>query len=182
MSHVNKKIIITKHLIWFFAAECTRRIVAIEGAIKAICSRLLTVDPNNRTSKDLAEQCIKVSFWASVDVRELKFIAVLHICLTLLPIFVDRCWSWYAPGKQVPFGKVVAFLQCYTSLHIMVHLCTRTLCIQLWQWFQGMLLITSWYCCWYCSYFNSLHTCKQTMQDWFFVNTGETPNLVMIET
>ncbi|XP_013177652.1 PREDICTED: E3 ubiquitin-protein ligase HECTD1 isoform X2 [Papilio xuthus] len=42
------------------SAECTRRIVAIEGAIKAICNRLLTVDPNNRTSKDLAEQCIKV--------------------------------------------------------------------------------------------------------------------------
>ncbi|GBP81616.1 E3 ubiquitin-protein ligase HECTD1 [Eumeta japonica] len=42
------------------SAECTRRIVAIEGAVKAICNRLLTVDPNNRTSKDLAEQCIKV--------------------------------------------------------------------------------------------------------------------------
>ncbi|XP_028176150.1 E3 ubiquitin-protein ligase HECTD1 isoform X2 [Ostrinia furnacalis] len=42
------------------SAECTRRIVAIDGAVKAICSRLLTVDPNNRTSKDLAEQCIKV--------------------------------------------------------------------------------------------------------------------------
>ncbi|XP_072939169.1 E3 ubiquitin-protein ligase Ufd4 isoform X2 [Epargyreus clarus] len=42
------------------SAECTRRIVAIEGAVKAICSRLLTVDPNNRASKDLAEQCIKV--------------------------------------------------------------------------------------------------------------------------
>lgn len=42
------------------SAECTRRIVATEGAVKAICSRLLTVDPNNRTSRDLAEQCIKV--------------------------------------------------------------------------------------------------------------------------
>ncbi|KAI8422310.1 hypothetical protein MSG28_006187 [Choristoneura fumiferana] len=42
------------------SAECTRRIVAIEGAVKAICSRLLTVDPYNRTSRDLAEQCIKV--------------------------------------------------------------------------------------------------------------------------
>lgn len=42
------------------SAECTRRIVAIDGAIKSICSRLLTVDPENRTSKDLAEQCIKV--------------------------------------------------------------------------------------------------------------------------
>ncbi|CAG9785575.1 unnamed protein product [Diatraea saccharalis] len=42
------------------SAECTRRIVAIDGAVKAICSRLLTVDSSNRTSKDLAEQCIKV--------------------------------------------------------------------------------------------------------------------------
>lgn len=53
--------ILYKHYNHIVAAECTRRIVAIEGAVKAICSRLLTVDPNNRTSKDLAEQCIKVS-------------------------------------------------------------------------------------------------------------------------
>ncbi|XP_077299031.1 ubiquitin fusion-degradation 4-like isoform X2 [Arctopsyche grandis] len=42
------------------SAECTRRIVAIDGAVKAICSRLLTVELDNRTSRDLAEQCIKV--------------------------------------------------------------------------------------------------------------------------
>lgn len=42
------------------SAECTRRIVAVERAVKAICTRLEVVDLTNRTSKDLAEQCIKV--------------------------------------------------------------------------------------------------------------------------
>jgi E3 ubiquitin-protein ligase HECTD1 len=42
------------------SAECTRRIVAIDGAIKAICNRLVIVDLTSRTSRDLAEQCIKV--------------------------------------------------------------------------------------------------------------------------
>ena len=43
------------------SAECTRRIVAVDGAIKAICNRLVVVEMSSRTSKDLAEQCIKVS-------------------------------------------------------------------------------------------------------------------------
>lgn len=42
------------------SAECTRRIVAIEGAIKAICNRLVVAELSSRTSKDLAEQCVKV--------------------------------------------------------------------------------------------------------------------------
>jgi len=42
------------------SAECTRRIVAVDGAIKAMCTRLEVVDLTNRTSRDLAEQCIKV--------------------------------------------------------------------------------------------------------------------------
>ncbi|ALC39182.1 CG5604 [Drosophila busckii] len=42
------------------SAECTRRIVAIDGAIKAICNRLVVADLSSRTSRDLAEQCIKV--------------------------------------------------------------------------------------------------------------------------
>ena len=42
------------------SAECTRRIVAVEGAVKAICTRLEVVDLSNRTSRDLSEQCIKV--------------------------------------------------------------------------------------------------------------------------
>lgn len=42
------------------SAECTRRIVAMEGAVKAICNRLVVAELASRTSKDLAEQCIKV--------------------------------------------------------------------------------------------------------------------------
>ena len=42
------------------SAECTRRIVAVDGAVKAICNRLVLVDPDDRTSKDLSEQCVKV--------------------------------------------------------------------------------------------------------------------------
>ncbi|XP_055645002.1 E3 ubiquitin-protein ligase Ufd4 isoform X2 [Toxorhynchites rutilus septentrionalis] len=42
------------------SSECTRRIVAIDGAIKAICNRLVVADLDSRTSRDLAEQCIKV--------------------------------------------------------------------------------------------------------------------------
>ncbi|XP_041451971.1 E3 ubiquitin-protein ligase Ufd4 isoform X2 [Drosophila obscura] len=42
------------------SAECTRRIVSIDGAIKAICSHLVIADLSSRTLRDLAEQCIKV--------------------------------------------------------------------------------------------------------------------------
>lgn len=42
------------------SAECTRRIVAIDGALKAICNRLVITDIFSRTNKDLAEQCCKV--------------------------------------------------------------------------------------------------------------------------
>ena len=45
------------------SAECTRRIVAVEGAVKAMCNRLVVADVvGSRASKDLAEQCIKVSY------------------------------------------------------------------------------------------------------------------------
>lgn len=47
------------------SAECTRRIVAVEGAIKAICNRLVCVEMSSRTSRDLAEQCIKVNKFLS---------------------------------------------------------------------------------------------------------------------
>ncbi|XKL65492.1 hypothetical protein PGB90_008912 [Kerria lacca] len=42
------------------SAECTRRIISIEGAVKAICNRLVVAELDSRTSRDLAEQCIKV--------------------------------------------------------------------------------------------------------------------------
>ncbi|KAI3415824.1 Mib_herc2 protein [Globodera pallida] len=40
--------------------ECTRRITQVEGAIKAICHRLVTAEMTDRTSKDLGEQCVKL--------------------------------------------------------------------------------------------------------------------------
>jgi len=42
------------------SAECTRRIVSVDGAVKAICNRLVVAEISSRTSKDLAEQCVKV--------------------------------------------------------------------------------------------------------------------------
>ena len=42
------------------SAECTRRIVAVEGAVKALCNRLVVAEMSSHPSKDLAEQCIKV--------------------------------------------------------------------------------------------------------------------------
>ncbi|XP_012253549.2 E3 ubiquitin-protein ligase Ufd4 isoform X9 [Athalia rosae] len=42
------------------SAECTRRVVAMEGAVKAICGRLSGAGLGSRASRDLAEQCIKV--------------------------------------------------------------------------------------------------------------------------
>lgn len=44
------------------SAECTRRVVAVDGAVKALCGRLGTADLQQRTSRDLAEQCVKVNF------------------------------------------------------------------------------------------------------------------------
>ncbi len=40
--------------------ECTPRIVACEGTLRAICNRLLLIELDNRVSIDLAEQCIKL--------------------------------------------------------------------------------------------------------------------------
>ena len=43
--------------------ECIRRVIAMEGAVKAICSRLSGAGLGSRTSRDLAEQCIKVLYY-----------------------------------------------------------------------------------------------------------------------
>lgn len=52
------------------SAECTRRVVAMEGAIKAICSRLSCAGLGSRASRDLAEQCIKVCHFDGNEVPE----------------------------------------------------------------------------------------------------------------
>lgn len=42
------------------SVDCTRRIVSVDGALKAIIDRLKEIDIESRVSKDLAEQCVKV--------------------------------------------------------------------------------------------------------------------------
>ncbi|OQV15075.1 E3 ubiquitin-protein ligase HECTD1 [Hypsibius exemplaris] len=40
--------------------ECTRRILSVDGTVRAICNRLLVASLDTQTGRDLAEQCIKV--------------------------------------------------------------------------------------------------------------------------
>ena len=42
------------------SSDCARRVVAQDGAVAALCSRLEMVDISSRCSRDLAEQCVKV--------------------------------------------------------------------------------------------------------------------------
>ena len=62
------------------SAECTRRVVAVDGAVKALCSRLATADLSQRTSRDLAEQCVKVGILLIITLKareEKKFLCVI---------------------------------------------------------------------------------------------------------
>jgi E3 ubiquitin-protein ligase HECTD1 len=42
------------------SVDCTRRITAVDGALKAIIGRMQDADMQSRACKDLAEQCVKV--------------------------------------------------------------------------------------------------------------------------
>ena len=42
------------------SVDCTRRITSVDGALNAIVRRLNNVDLSSRSSKDLAEQSVKV--------------------------------------------------------------------------------------------------------------------------
>lgn len=68
------------------SAECTRRIVAIDGALRAICSKL--VFGESRTARDLAEQCVKVL--ELICTREAGAVFEAGGLATALP-FVSQC-------------------------------------------------------------------------------------------
>lgn len=73
------------------SAECTRRIVGVDGAIKALCNRLVVVELNNRTSRDLAEQCVKVCkshILASIMLVELGYEYLITTVLFFIKKFV----------------------------------------------------------------------------------------------
>ena len=62
------------------SAECSRRITQVDGAVKALCDRLL-ISPDiliaSRTARDLAEQCIKVFYLSKSLFKEAFSIKVL---------------------------------------------------------------------------------------------------------
>ena len=58
------------------SSECTRRIITVDGAIKAMCNRLVVADVGSRTSKDLAEQCIKVLILNSSEISISNYIII----------------------------------------------------------------------------------------------------------
>src|SRR5690606_9613419 len=72
------------------SAECTRKIVAVPGAMKAICQRLSLCRPEVRTSRDLAEQCVKVL--ELVCTRETGALFEVGGLSQVLQ-FVDKCGS-----------------------------------------------------------------------------------------
>lgn len=42
------------------SVDCTRRITSVDGALRAIVRRVESADLGSRSSKDVAEQCVKV--------------------------------------------------------------------------------------------------------------------------
>ena len=60
------------------SVDCTRRITAVDGALKAIIERMQAADMQSRASKDLAEQCVKVCVYS----RFLSIHCVLYALLT----------------------------------------------------------------------------------------------------
>lgn len=70
------------------SAECTRRIVAIDGALRAICARLTLGE--GRAARDLAEQCVKVL--ELVCTREAGAVFEAGGLARALP-FVSQCGS-----------------------------------------------------------------------------------------
>jgi len=62
------------------SVDCTRRITAVDGALKAIITRMKAANVRSRTSKDLAEQCVKVSAHES-RIFALPFFSILVSCM-----------------------------------------------------------------------------------------------------
>lgn len=77
------------------SAECTRRIVGVDGAIKALCNRLVVVELNNRTSRDLAEQCVKVGDRQLLQVIRVMSSETVCVCVILVLNWrrEDESWS-----------------------------------------------------------------------------------------
>ena len=74
---------VTSRAITFYldvSSDCARRVVAHEGAVAALCTRLDMVDIGSRVSVDLAEQNVKV--WMTILCYHLPCVDGLRILLS----------------------------------------------------------------------------------------------------
>ncbi|XP_017786198.1 PREDICTED: E3 ubiquitin-protein ligase HECTD1 isoform X3 [Nicrophorus vespilloides] len=92
------------------SAECTRRIVSIDGAVKAICNRLTVCELSSRTSKDLAEQCVKVL--ELICTREAGAVFEANGLSNILPFIRDN-------GNRVHKDTL------HSSMAVVSRLCTK---------------------------------------------------------
>lgn len=63
------------------SVDCTRRITAVDSALKAIITRMKTSDMSSRTSKDLAEQCVKASVVENAYQKFRQLHVAIHIII-----------------------------------------------------------------------------------------------------
>lgn len=90
--------------------ECTRRIVAVEGTVRAICNRLLVIEVDNKTSKDLAEQCIKTL--ELICSRESQAVFEAGGLNCILPFILD-------------YGKIVYKDSLHSAMSVVTRLCGK---------------------------------------------------------
>ncbi|OAF69058.1 hypothetical protein A3Q56_03204 [Intoshia linei] len=67
------------------SSECSRRLVAIDSFIKSLCNRISNININERISKDLVEQCVKMLEY--ITIREISAIldsGALNYIITLI--------------------------------------------------------------------------------------------------
>jgi len=99
------------------SAECTRRIVGVDGAIKALCNRLVVVELNNRTSRDLAEQCVKVCILKNLLVlrRSWKICCFWRAFSYCNPVYFIKIWSKNVEHDKSVHANDAAYLYCQSG-------------------------------------------------------------------
>lgn len=115
------------------SAECTRRIVSVDGAVKMLCNRLVAVDLESRTSKDLAEQCVKVLTINCFMPVWCLFLLIIRYCFKVLELMCTRETSaiFDAGGLHCiltfikEFGNHVHKDTLHSSMSVVSRLCSR---------------------------------------------------------
>jgi hypothetical protein len=89
--------------------ECTRRIVQVDGAVRAICNRLATVEVHDRTSKDLGTVCAHV-------ISKTLNVCAAEQCVKVLELMCQR--EATAIFEAGGLACVLTFVQTHsTSIH-----------------------------------------------------------------